>query len=132
MKKNQERYSGSPAVVEVALAPAAAAPAKVKATRKKSKGKERGSKGKSKAESSWKDTRPPKPLFPPTPLDEMAGILLIVAGLLLAACMLRPDAMGALAPVGHWLQHSLGSGGVALVGFVLVLGAEAFLPHQAL
>jgi len=45
---------------------------------------------------------------------------------------LRPEWMGALAPLGESLQALLGSGFLVLAAFVVLLGLEAFAPHQAL
>ena len=56
----------------------------------------------------------------------------MAGALLLAMVVLMPDSVGALAPWGHRLRETVGQGGLVMAFFVLLLGAEAFTPHQAL
>lgn len=80
----------------------------------------------------WLARRPARPIHPATPIDEMAGLVIIAGALLLALIVLAPDAVGALAPFGHHFRDAAGQGGLVMAFFVLLLGAEAFTPHQAL
>jgi hypothetical protein len=79
-----------------------------------------------------KPKAPKRPLFPPTPLDEMAGVLLVSVGVLATLLAVKPQWMGGLAPVGEGLQLWLGSGFLMAGAFIVLLGLEAFTPHQAL
>jgi S-DNA-T family DNA segregation ATPase FtsK/SpoIIIE len=142
MKKIKDAGS---APVATLIAPATS-PAKSAATAAKPRSRSRASAGAAggsrggaarkktakKNEPGWKQRRPPKPLHPPTPLDEMAGILIVAIGVILGIVVWQPGWMGGLAPVGQWLDATLGIAAYALVAFVILLGAEAFIPHQAL
>src|SRR5688500_3807408 len=76
--------------------------------------------------------KPKRPVFPPTPLDEMAGVLLVSVGVLATLLAVKPSWMGGLAPIGEGLQAWLGTGFVMAGAFIVLLGLEAFTPHQAL
>lgn len=80
----------------------------------------------------WLARRPARPVHPATPIDEMAGIVLVACALLLALVVLAPSSVGALSPFGLWMRDALGQGGVILAACVLLVGMEAFIPHQAL
>jgi S-DNA-T family DNA segregation ATPase FtsK/SpoIIIE len=83
-------------------------------------------------QGGWLARRPARPLHPPTPIDEMAGIVIIAVALFLGFLALAPHSVGALSPLGVWLGEFTGRGGVIMAAFVLLVGLEAFIPHQAL
>lgn len=65
-------------------------------------------------------------------MDEMAGIVIIAASVIVALLAVAPRLLGALSPLGMWLQIQTGHGGLMAAAFLMLVGVEAFIPHQAL
>lgn len=85
-----------------------------------------------KAQPGWLARRPARPLHPATPIDEMAGIVIVAGAMLLGLLAVAPHMVGALSPLGVRLQELTGHGALVLAACVMLVGLEAFIPHQAL